>query len=277
VRQPSALVLGAISRDLEGDRSRPGGVVFHAGLALARLGVRVRVVTRVRPEDEADLLGTLGGKGIETLALPSRGTTTYANDYSGSVDRHDLLAASDPIGPEDLPAGWRDADLTQLGPLHPDDLLPETAAAARGLRGLDVQGLVRVRGPEGTRLGPCPALPRFLAHADVVQASEHELPAVLGGDSLDRFRARHGVAEMIVTRGARGVTVAVGGRTTDVAAYPTDGRARAGAGDVFLATYLLLRVRGCAPLAAADGAARVCALRIARGEVPADVWAALGD
>lgn len=268
-----ALVVGAVSRDLEladeaGGAARAGGVVIHAGAALARLGARTRVVTRLRPEDAPLLLAGLAAEGVETLALPSRDTTTYANDYSGPVDRHELRATSDPIAPEDLPPSWRDADLVQLGPLHRADIRPETAAALGGFKGLDVQGLVRVHGPGGTRLEPYPDLARFLAHVDVVQASEHELSAVLAGDSLARFVARHAVREMIITRGARGATVVTRDGTTDVSADPVPDGAKAGAGDVFLAAYLCLRVRGRGPLEAAAGAARVSALKVASGEVP---------
>jgi sugar/nucleoside kinase (ribokinase family) len=56
-----------------------------------------------------------------------------------------------------------------------------------------------------------------------------------------------------------------------VPADTVEPRAPVGAGDVFLAAYLLLRVRGRGPLEAARGAARVAALKVAHGEVPRDV------
>jgi sugar/nucleoside kinase (ribokinase family) len=264
-------VVGAITRDLDlaangGDGFRPGGVVLHGGLALARLGATTRIVTRVHREDEGALFAALRQAGVATLALPSRETTTYANDYSGVRTRHELRAMSDPIGPADVPVDWREADVVQLGPLHPGDILPETAALFRGYRGIDVQGLVRVPGPRGTRLEPCAALPQFVEHVDVVQASESELPAVLDGATLERFVARHGVREMIVTRGARGATVVTRRGAHDVPAVATPVRAPVGAGDVFLAAYLLLRVRGRGPVDAARGAAQVAAEKIAGTE-----------
>jgi sugar/nucleoside kinase (ribokinase family) len=276
---PLVLVVGAVTRDLDLRDERaaavPGGVVVHAGTALARLGARVRIVTRVRPDDQAALLAPLVAEGVEVRALPSAATTTYANDYAGRATRHELRATSDPIGPDDVPADWRVADVVQLGPLHPADDAPETAAALRGLRGLDVQGLVRWPEPGGTRLGPNSRLPAFLACADVVQASEEELAPVLDGESLDRFVARHGVRELVVTRGARGATVVASGRTHDVAAVPAPGGVRVGAGDVHLAVYLLLRVRGRDPVRAARGAAAVVARRMAGGAVPRDALATL--
>jgi sugar/nucleoside kinase (ribokinase family) len=111
-----ALVLGAVTRDLERDsasrtRAAPGGVVHYAGLALRALGATTRVVTRVRADDARELLAPLHAAGVELCALPSRATTTYANDYAGAEDQHELLASSDPLGSEDVPAAWRRADV----------------------------------------------------------------------------------------------------------------------------------------------------------------------
>ena len=266
----SALVVGAVSRDfIAGEhRPAPGGVVFHAGSALARLDARVRAVTRVHPADREALLGPLQAEQVEILALPSRATTSYRLDYSGSVDAHELGASSDPIGPDDIPEAWRSADLVHLGPLHSADLHPEVAAVLRGFIGLDVQGLVRVADARGTRVEASPALASFLAHVDVLKASEHELPALLGGESVESFRRRHGIAELLVTRGARGATLLTAEDEWHVPALQTAGTATVGAGDVFLAAYLLLRVSGREPLRAAREASGITALKIRHGQVP---------
>lgn len=268
----TALVVGSITRDRElsgGEiQERPGGVVYYAGLALTRLGARTRVVTRVRSDDAAELLGPLHAEGIETAPLPSVHTTTYLNDYSGERDRHQLEAISDPISSSDIPPAWRAADLIHLGPLHRRDLLPDVPAALRGFKGIDLQGLVRKRGPGGTRLAPFPALARFLEGVDVVQASEEELDVVLEGDTLERFARRYAIRELIVTRGARGAWLLSAGRRTEVTARFARRAHPVGAGDVFLASYLFLRVGGFDPGDAAGGAAQVCAEKLERGEVP---------
>jgi sugar/nucleoside kinase (ribokinase family) len=259
---PIALVLGSVSCDLAADGPpAPGGVVVHAGRALARLGARTRVCTRVRADDRDPLLGGLVDLGVEVLALPSAATTIYLNAYGDGDDRHVLRAASDPIGPDDVPAAWRRADVIHVGPLHPADLDPGTGAVLRGFRGLDVQGLVRMAGT--TTLRACPTLAAHLAHADVVQASEVELPAMLAGDDVGRFVARHGLGELLVTRGARGVTVITAAGALDVPAAAGTVHGGPGAGDVFLAAYLLARVRGSGPGdAARAGAAAAADARI---------------
>lgn len=273
-REPrSALVIGSVSRDLiesaDGPaRARPGGTVVHAGITLARLGARVRVLTRVRDEDSSILLRPLDAEGAETLALPSRETTTFALDYSGPVDRHDLRSASDPLSALDLPPAWTRSELVQLGPLHRRDLAPGIVDALRGLIGIDVQGLLRERRPHGTTLGPNARLAEFLANVDVVKANEAELRVLLDGETAPRFAVRHGVSELLVTRGARGATVITGDDVLDVPAPPVSGTHTVGAGDVFLACYLLLRVEGRPPLQAARAAATLTAHRVEAGQLP---------
>ncbi|MBW2281061.1 MAG: hypothetical protein JRG76_11955 [Deltaproteobacteria bacterium] len=262
----TALVLGAVTRDVVRaasgeERERPGGVATWAGTALARLGARVRIVTRLRPADYDALLGPLRAEGAEIRALPSRHTTTYALDYSGDSDVHELRATSDPIGAGDVPESWRDADLIHLGPLHQRDVDPSALESLRGFAGLDVQGLVREPGDRE-------ALPALLARADVVQVSEEELPALVGDEPLERFARRFALSEVLVTHGARGVTVLTPEARRELPAAPSSGRHRIGAGDVFLACYLLQRVHRADPVTAASWAARACAEKVDRGQIP---------
>ena len=73
VGRPEALVVGAISRDLDvtrpDDGVRPGGVVYYAGAALARLGAQTCVLTTVRPDDAVALLGPLHVEARPTISL----------------------------------------------------------------------------------------------------------------------------------------------------------------------------------------------------------------
>jgi sugar/nucleoside kinase (ribokinase family) len=262
----TALVLGAVTRDesrsASGEKQlEAGGVPTYAGTALARLGAHVRVVTRLHERDGDALLAPLLAEGVEVHALPSAMTTTYALDYSGASDVHELRATSDPIGPDDLPESWRRADLIQLGPLHRRDLLPALVEDLAGFTGLDVQGLVRE--PHGKR-----DLPRLLPQVDVLQVSEEESGALLEGEPLEAFAKRFGLGEVLITRGALGATLLTAGTRYEVRAAPSTGRHRIGAGDVFLACYLLQRVRGAAPERAAEWAARVCAEKLDAGQVP---------
>lgn len=272
-RFPIALLIGSLSRDLWAggpglEASSAGGVVHHAGLALARLGLEVRVVTRVHARDREELAAPLERAGVQVLALPSRETTTYRNDYSGERDSHELLACSEPIQLDDLPPAWRRADLAQLGPLHPADVAPGVAAGLSGRIGLDAQGWVRARAGDERR---APDVEGRLRGVDVLQVSESDLGDVVQGLDPGSFASSFGLPELVVTRGARGASVWVRGRRTDVPARPArprDARAKAGAGDVFLACYLWQRAVGAEPEEAARVAAAICAIKLVRGELP---------
>ena len=263
----SAVVVGAISRDLEGNEAKPGGVVHYAGLALAALGARVSVLTRVAAADAAVLLAPLRAEGVSVHVLPSGATTVCRNDYSGEVDQHQLLAVSDPIAASDLPENLRRADIVQLGPLHRDDLKPEIAAGLHGRVGLDIQGLVRERDGTRTRLAAPPDLVRFTRGVSVLKASEPELAVVSAGRSAVAFLRDHDLDELITTRGPRGATLTTAVGSVELEALPAECRFPAGAGDVFLAAYLLARARSFAPLEAAHAALRASAQQIERGRV----------
>jgi sugar/nucleoside kinase (ribokinase family) len=263
-------LVGSITRDLAADGSGshacPGGVVHHGGLALARLGFRVRIVTRVCLADADELLTPLRDEGAELCILPSERTTTYLNDYSGPIDRHELRETSDPIAPEDIPAAWRGADVIQLGPLHPRDLLPATAQSFTGLVGIDLQGLFRATA--GRAVTPSMGeLRTFSARARVVQVSEAEIGPALAQQPL-ALAQQLGRPELVVTRGARGATLVCDDRAHAVAATRANGAHLVGAGDVLLAAHLALRALGHAPLAAARGASAICAAKITHGLVP---------
>ncbi|HTO09489.1 MAG TPA: PfkB family carbohydrate kinase [Myxococcota bacterium] len=267
----SALVLGAITRDVEpGGASSAGGVVHYAGLAFAALGANARIVTRCRPQDAPELLGALRAARVETRALPSRETTTYANDYSGSEDLHELLATSDPIAPADLPPDWRAADAIHLGPLHRRDILPETLSVLRGHVGIDLQGLARERSPAGTRLAPNAELKDYLAHVSVAKAAEEEIAVLLEGMTLRAFQREYALPELLVTRGARGALLVTHDGVDEIAAVPAPRRFPTGAGDVFLAAYLFARAAGRSPRAAGRVAARASSAQIEHGYVPPD-------
>lgn len=268
-----ALVVGAVTWDHDLDRPRdaprPGGVVTFAGRALARLGVRTRVVTRLAPRDEA-VLGPLRTAGVEVLALPSSRTTTYANRYRPPAgDRHDLLERSDPIAPGDVPAEWlRSAHLVQAGPLHPHDVEPAALAGAAGLVGADLQGVHRdeALGHEDVAR----AVRDWCAVAAVVQASETDVPTLFDATSPRAIRSAYGIAELLVTRGARGAVLATRAGVAEIASQPARGGDPRGAGDVFLAVYLAARALGTVPVPAAETAARLTGQAITTGAVAPD-------
>jgi sugar/nucleoside kinase (ribokinase family) len=243
-------------------------VVHWAGLALLRLGARVRVLTRAAAADDA-LLDPLRAAGAEVLRLPSRETTTCRNEYGPRADRHELWACSDPLRAADLPSAWRAADLVQLGPLHARDLAPGFALRLGGVVGLDVQGLVRAGRGRTTRLAPARALAAQLGGVAVLKAGQAELPFVLHRpDPPEALLARHGLRELLITRGARGALIVTRTARAELPSRARHAGQLVGAGDVFLAAYLFGRAIGRSPRESARLASRASAAKIEDGELP---------
>jgi len=260
--------LGAITRDIEpGTPPHPGGVVHYAGLTFAQLGAQTRVVTRVAPADERELLTPLRAAGVEVRSAPSPATTTYENDYRSAIDHHRLIRTSDPITLADVPIAWRTADAIQVGPLHRADVSLEVVRALHGCVGIDVQGLVREPSPEGTQLTPFAGLGAYLELIPIVHASENELTAALEERSVEAFCRAYAIEELLITRGAQGVTLVSGRQRVEIPAVHVTVRFPTGAGDTFLAAYLFCRAEGRQPVEAAAFAVRATAEKIAHGAI----------
>jgi len=260
--------LGAITRDIEpGTPPRPGGVVHYAGLTFAQLGAQTRVVTRVAPADEQELLAPLRAAGVAVHSAPSRQTTTYENDYRSGIDHHRLIRTSDPITLADVPLAWRTADAIQVGPLHRGDVSLEVIQALRGCIGIDVQGFVREPSPERTRPTSFAGIGAYLALVPIVHASEEELEAVLEGRSVEAFCRAYAIEELLITRGARELTLVKGERSTEIPTVRVAVHFPTGAGDTFLAAYLFCRAEGREPTEAAEFAVRATAEKIERGTI----------
>lgn len=273
-RSLRALLVGSLSCDVSAVGCEPGGVVHHAGLALRKLGVAVRVVTRLRASD-AHLLAPLRDAGALVHWSPSRDTTTYRNRYGPNGDEHELLARSDPITATDLPQAFLDVDFVQLGPLHPEDIAPSIAAiplAPQILVGIDVQGYARGSGtpPEG-RARAALAISRA---ARVVQLSAAEIEPIFGVRDPAQAAARLAARELVVTHGAGGAEVFSASARTVIDARPVTSAApggNTGAGDVFLACYLWQRRAGASIETASRRAAAVAAIKIENGELPTGI------
>jgi sugar/nucleoside kinase (ribokinase family) len=266
---PVALVVGHATLDHVGGRLLPGGSAYYAAHALAALGAEVRVLTAAGADLPADVFrlpAAIPAGSIDALILPSPATTTFENHYDPAGRRTQRVhAAARPLRSEDLPAGWREADLLLLAPVL-GELDP--AAFARAVRaravGLCVQGLVREVLPDGSvapwRLEPTPAA---LGSIGVAVLGEDE---AAGQPGLPEALAA-AVPLVAFTRGPHGCDLLrAGERTRHVGVHPTVEVDPTGAGDVFAAALLLALARGDDPVEAARlGAAAASVVVEGRG------------
>ena len=195
--------------------------------------------------------------------VPAASVPAFSFRYDGDVREMTVEALGEPWTPGDLeglpssPAGCRSAPSPRLG--FPAATL---AALARGRRlALDAHGVARV-----PRLGPL-ALdrdfdPALLEHVAVLKLAEEEALAIAGSTEPEALRGL-GVPELLLTFGSRGALVVTPDAAERVEAVPRPGLDPTGAGDVFLAGYVLARAEGVEPVGAANRGAALVARTLA--------------
>ncbi|MGH3001708.1 MAG: carbohydrate kinase family protein [Gaiellaceae bacterium] len=245
-------LIGNLARDIvSGQPPRVGGGPYHGARGLQRLRVPARIVARCATSDRDELLPPVVRLGSPVRYVNGRSTATFAFSYVGDRREMRVEALGDQWLPEDIPS-LPSARWVHVAPLTRGEFPePTLAALARRCRvSYDGQGLVRA-----PQLGPLQLDsnfdPALLRHIWVLKLAEEEAEVIGDITAL-------GVREVLVTRGSRGSTVHVGGRSELVRAHPLPADPT-GAGDVFMAAYVVARNSGFAPVGAARRATAVVA------------------
>ena len=268
----SVAVIGNLSRDVvAGEAPRPGGAVFYAARALARIGAEARIVARCGARDATLLLPPLEAFGLPVTFRSGEHTAGFTFQYEGDNRVMHVDEVGDPWTTTDMTEGWveealGDARWIQVGALLRTDFVADTLAAlARGGRRLlvDAQGLVRL-----AQVGPlrrdAEVDPEVFASLAALKLSENEARILSPGVEPDQLR-RLGVGEIIVTLGSAGAMVVTASAAEHIAPVPIDGVVDpTGAGDSFSAAYVHARAEGADPVEAARVANAVAADVIAR-------------
>lgn len=253
--------IGHLSRDVvEGAAPRPGGGVFYATRALARLGVNARVSASCAAADRSLLVPPLEAFGLPVTWHESTATTAYSFHYEGDrrIMRQD--AVGDPWAPGRAVAAAGNAEWVHVCALTRTDFSPETLAAlAEGRRKLliDAQGLVRT-----AALGTLRAdgdIGDVLRHIEILKLNDEEAQILVGSADPAELRALD-LPEVILTLGSQGSFVVTPELVEHVTAVEVPGAPDpTGAGDTFSVTYLVRRADGAEPVEAARAAAETVA------------------
>ena len=241
---PPLALVGNLSRDVvDGGPPRIGGAPYYAARAWRALGSRATIFTRCGPDERDAFSRRLTSLGLPVVMLRGRHTTAFSFYYDGPRRVMTVEHSGDAWSPVDVervtPGAW-----VHVAPLLRCEFPTETLAAlARRRRlSLDGQGLVRVAEPGPLRLD-ADFDHALLRHVQILKLAEEEADVI---GAVDRL----GVAEVLVTYGARGSCVYAGGRSEHVGAWPVTADPT-GSGDAFSAAYLAGRSQGLTPVSAA--------------------------
>lgn len=262
---PDFLAVGHVTLDRIDGVVRPGGAAAYAAVTALRLGLSAGILTSHGDDFPLDALPPQ----IEVVTVPSPATTMFEHRPARGRRRLRLAARAGSLGPADLPGDWSGAGLVLLAPVADEvdpalgHAFPEAAvsAAAQGwLRRFATDGTVTRRPwrPDGALLGRLQAL--FLSAEDV-RGQEPRLT-----EWVQR------VPLAVVTAGARGSLLYVGGDRHELSPRPTRAVDSTGAGDVFAAAFLARYAAGDDAWQAA--AAATCAASLS---VEGTGWSAVPD
>lgn len=249
--------LGHLTRDVvAGAEPRPGGGVFYAARALARLDADAHAAASCSAAHRAQLLPPLEAFGLPTSWHESSTTTEYSFHYEGEKRIMWQDAVGDPWTPQQAVEAAAGATWVNVCALVRSDF-PSTTLAALAERGhrlvIDAQGLVRT-----AALGPlvCDGdIGDALRHVTGLKLNDEEAAILTGSTEPEGLRAL-GVGEVVLTLGSKGSVVVTADMIERVPAVEVDGPVDpTGAGDTFTVAYLLARVGGAEPVEAARQAA----------------------
>ena len=249
---------------------RMGGVTLYAGLAYHRLGLDPVIVSNLALP-QPNLPDPFAPRHIRLIGDRSPTATVFVNDYRRDFQRQRLITAATPIGHQVMQQLDPAISWIHLGPLHPEDIVLDAVRqfvtpAHRIV--LDIQGLVRRISDTHIDHAVSPNLSPALYLARVVKANQVEIDTVLRRwkTTPEGLLKTFDIDELIITHGARGGIIYHGtdppwgyrAAPAPAAADPT------GAGDVFLAAYVVARQFNRQSISsAAHEAARCAALHVA--------------
>ncbi len=242
-----------------GAPARPGGPVFYAARALARMGARARIAASCAVLDRPQLVHPLEAFGLPVAWHESSVTAAYTFHYEGDrrIMRQD--AVGDPWSAEQALKAVGDARWVHVGALVRTDFPEGTLAAlAEGRRLLvDAQGLVRT--PDAGALRLDGRIGGALRHVAMLKLNDEEAETLAGSADPEGLRSL-GVPEVILTLGSQGSFVIT---AREIEHVPTPPMQRSvdptGAGDMLAAAYLAARSADAEPVESARTATETVA------------------
>jgi 1D-myo-inositol 3-kinase len=230
---PHFVSIGHITHDLVGNGITPGGPALYSTCTARNLGAPTGMITSFsRPLLHPFLL-----HGIEICCKESQYTTTFANLYSDTGERRQLIeSVADQIEPDQVPKAWRSANIVNLCPVANEYRTDIVHLFDQALIGVCPQGWMRRWDNEGHVFRKnWDSFKEVLPYVDLVFFSEED---VANPEEVVQTYLAY-VKLVVVTRGKRGANVYFGQEEHHVPAFQAIEIDPTGAGDVFATAFLM--------------------------------------
>ncbi len=240
----SIAVIGHITKDIIEINGRkeekPGGTAFYSGIALANLGVKTQVFTKLSEKD-IHLLVRLRHKNIALFPGFCKNTTRFRNVYRGEKREQFVDAVAEPFYISDMEK--LDASIVHLGPLTKSDAHLDLLRHLKSLGlivSLDAQGFTRSMRNKKVIKTKWVESKKFLRYVDILKADAAEAKLIAASA---KAIASMGTIEVLITNGSKGSVIYSRGRQWKIPAFvPKQTRDVTGAGDTYVAGYLAKRL-----------------------------------
>jgi sugar/nucleoside kinase (ribokinase family) len=225
-----------------------GGAAAYTSFAAKRLDASASVISKVGGDFPEAYLWWIRQEGIDISSVKKHAdepTTSFELNYSSDLAERTLRLKNKgtPIGLDDLPSGFH-AKALHVAPIANEVSLEvvERLKHCADVLSLDPQGLIRSFDQAGNVAENAKVNKEIFSLVNIYKSSQNEIYALTGHSELKHaIKAMHdfGVETVIVTMGAKGAVLSVGGGQYNIAACPSQVLVDpTGAGDVFIGGFL---------------------------------------
>lgn len=262
---PQFVAIGHVTLDRFGEVTRPGGAALYAAITAHRLGLSAAILTSHADDFPLERLPPR----IEVVSLPAPATTRFEHRPGEGSRAMRVTATARPLGVDDVPEDWREADIVMLAPVMGEVDPRVLGVFSAECAGTAAQGYLR-RLEAGGRVSVQPwADPTVVLNgAQAVFVSREDV----AGDVTDAVEWFQRVPLGVITDARRGADLYVNGERYGVRPHRVREVDPTGAGDVFAAAFMVEYHRQGDPWEAAAAAACAAAL-----SVEAEGWAGVPD